>query len=74
MPIYEYECEECGNRIERLIRNAGDVPKACEKCKGRLRKALSSFSVSSTGPGAKHEPSAACSTCSSGSCPYSGGP
>ena len=73
MPIYEYECEKCGARIERLIRNANDVPKVCAKCRSKLRKALSSFSVPAAGPSPKHEPSAACSSCSSGSCPYSGG-
>lgn len=73
MPIYEYECEKCGNRMERLIRNDNDVPKMCEKCRGKVRKSLSAFSVSAAPSGPRHEPSAACSTCSSGSCPYSGG-
>ena len=72
MPIYEYECTKCGNRVEALIRNEKDVPAKCAKCGGKLRKALSSFSVS-TAVAPKHEPSAKCSTCTSGSCPYSGG-
>lgn len=73
MPIFEYECEKCGSRVERLVRNQDDVPRVCEKCKGKMKKALSTFSVASAGSAPAHEPSAACSTCSSGSCPYSGG-
>ncbi len=71
MPIYEYECAKCGTRVEALIRNDKDIPVKCAKCGGKLRKALSTFSVSA--PAApKHEPSAKCATCPSGGCPYSG--
>ena len=74
MPIYEYECSKCGVRVEVLIRNQGDVPVKCQKCGGKLAKAFSAFSVAATGgSGPGHEPSAACSSCPSGSCPYSGG-
>ena len=72
MPIYEYECTQCKRRVEALIRNKDDIPAKCDKCGGKLRKALSSFSVS-MGSAPKHEPSAKCSTCTSGACPYSGG-
>jgi putative FmdB family regulatory protein len=75
MPIYEYECAKCGARVERLIRNPADVPKACPSCGAKpLRKALSAFSVGAAVAGHPgHEPSAACASCPSGSCPYSGG-
>ena len=74
MPIFEYECGACGARVERLVRNAGDVPKVCTACGSRkLRKALSGFSVSVAAARPAHEPSAACGSCqSSGSCPYGG--
>jgi putative FmdB family regulatory protein len=73
MPIYEYECSKCGGRVEALIRNKADVPVKCVKCGGKLAKALSRFSVSAAGPAMPaHEPSAACSSCPSGACPYSG--
>ena len=72
MPIYEYECKKCGQRVEALIRNEKDVPATCAACGGKLHKALSTFSVSA--PAAPtHEPSAKCASCPSGSCPYSGG-
>lgn len=33
MPVYEYECEECGKVTEALRRMAeADEPIACEKC------------------------------------------
>ena len=53
MPIYEYECVKCAGRVEALIRNDQDVPKTCAKCGGKLKKALSGFSVSMapSGPG-----------------------
>lgn len=74
MPIYEYECSKCGTRVEALIRNRGDVPVKCKTCGGKLAKSLSTFSVSAAGTSMpSHEPSAACSSCPSGSCPYSGG-
>jgi putative FmdB family regulatory protein len=72
MPIYEYECEKCSGRVEALIRNDKDVPKTCVKCGGKLKKALSGFSVSMASSGPKHEPSAACASCPSSGCPHSG--
>ncbi len=73
MPIFEYECRECGGRVERLIRSENDAPRQCPTCGSKkLEKALSTFSVGAGG--GYHQPSPErCSTCSSGSCPYSGG-
>ena len=73
MPIFEYECGSCGGRLERLVRNAGDVPKICPACGSRkISKALSSFSVGAA-QAREHTPSAACSSCrASGACPYGG--
>ncbi len=72
MPIYEYECAQCGGRVEALIRNQKDIPAKCAQCGGKLRKALSTFSVSMA-TAAKHEPSAKCATCPSAGCPHRGG-
>ena len=42
MPLYEYECDACGNRFER-IRKLSDPPlTTCPACDGPLRKVLSS--------------------------------
>ena len=70
MPIYEFECAQCGARFEHLSRNAQDLPKACTGCGSKkIRKAFSAFSVASA---PRHAPSA-CASCPSDSCPMSGG-
>jgi len=41
MPIYEYRCKKCGERIE-LIQKMGEVARRkCEQCGGRLEKLVS---------------------------------
>ncbi len=47
MPIYEYRCEDCGQRFERLIRNVEDRSAlACPACGGgRLHTELSLFAT-----------------------------
>jgi len=33
MPIYEYKCQDCGSRFEKLIRRESDVPELeCPSC------------------------------------------
>ncbi|MDX6622344.1 MAG: Zinc ribbon domain [Solirubrobacterales bacterium] len=44
MPIYEFECEECGARFEELVA-ADAAPPACAACgSGRTRRLLSNVS------------------------------
>ncbi len=51
MPIYEYLCEDCGTKFEKLIRHlsAPDTEKAlCPKCgQGRLTPQVSTFAAMS---------------------------
>jgi putative FmdB family regulatory protein len=43
MPIYEFECEECGSRFEELV--SGEATVACPSCgASRTRRLLSSVS------------------------------
>ncbi len=35
MPIYEYECRECGHRVELLQGFDGRAPARCEQCGAR---------------------------------------
>ena len=43
MPIYEFECQECGTRFEELVAAGGSV--ACPSCgAARVRRLLSSVS------------------------------
>jgi putative FmdB family regulatory protein len=51
MPLYEYECESCGTRIERIQRFADPPLTTCEKCGGSLRKLLSSPAIQFKGSG-----------------------
>lgn len=51
MPLYEYECEQCAHRFER-IRKFSDPPlESCPKCDGRVRKLLSSPAIQFKGSG-----------------------
>jgi putative FmdB family regulatory protein len=47
MPIYEYLCEDCGTRFEKLVRNGVSV--ACPSCgEGHLKQELSVFAAHSS--------------------------
>lgn len=44
MPIYEYACEACGHRFEKLVR--GSPPERCPRCaEARLQRLVSGFAV-----------------------------
>ncbi|PWH18568.1 MAG: FmdB family transcriptional regulator [Ardenticatenia bacterium] len=47
MPIYEYVCQDCGERYEKLVRSGTDkVELICPRCGSRqARKALSLFGL-----------------------------
>ncbi len=40
MPVYEYECKECRNRVEVLQDIDEQGPKCCEKCGGELKRLM----------------------------------
>ncbi len=64
MPIFEYRCEECGERFEKMLRNRGQAPGPCPTCRGEnLKKMFSSFS-----PGSGQ----AAAGCDFGECPAAG--
>lgn len=52
MPLYEYECEACGERFE-VIRKFSDPPlEACKKCgRGPIRRLPSSPAIQFKGTG-----------------------
>lgn len=49
MPIYEFICEDCGTKFEKLVRRTQDSP-ACPQCgQAHLTTALSTFATYSNG-------------------------
>jgi len=51
MPIYEYECTECG-KVEEALQKFSDKPlRKCRHCSGKLHKIVShsSFQLKGTG-------------------------
>jgi putative FmdB family regulatory protein len=51
MPLYEYQCESCGHRFEK-IRKFSDPPlEKCPVCGGPVRKLLSSPAIKFKGTG-----------------------
>ncbi len=51
MPIYEYQCEKCGHRFEK-IQKFSDAPlETCEKCGGPVHKVQSAPAFQFKGTG-----------------------
>lgn len=52
MPLYEYECEACGNRFERIQKFSDPPVDVCPNCgKGPVKKLLSSPAIQFKGSG-----------------------
>ena len=51
MPIYEYDCQECGNRSEELQGLHASVLTVCKVCGGPLKKLISAPSFQFKGTG-----------------------
>ena len=51
MPIYEYDCKNCGDRFDKLVRNTAVATKVtCPACSsGEVKKRLSLFSSKMAG-------------------------
>ena len=66
MPIYEYSCESCGNKFEKLVRRTEDAMESgCPSCgKKHLQQEYSTFAArANSSPGASEMPS-----CGGGMC------
>ena len=51
MPVYEYQCEKCGHRVE-IIQKFSDPPLTeCPKCKGSLSKVFAPSALQFKGSG-----------------------
>lgn len=52
MPLYEYECDACNNRFERIQKFSDPPVETCPKCgKGPVRKLISSPAIQFKGSG-----------------------
>jgi putative FmdB family regulatory protein len=63
MPIYEYQCRDCGHRFE-ILQRLGQGPEglACPRCSAdQLEKQYSTF-ASNTGETARRSASPSCCT------------
>jgi putative FmdB family regulatory protein len=66
MPIYEYSCESCGNKFEKLVRRSEDAMESgCPSCgEKHLQQEYSTFAArANSSPGVSEMPS-----CPSGMC------
>ena len=51
MPLYEYQCESCGHRFERIQKFSDPPVDTCPQCGGAVRKLLSSPAIQFKGSG-----------------------
>ena len=66
MPLYEYECESCGDRFEKLVSvSKGSKGITCPGCKSKsVRKLMSACARVSSKDSSVGE----CPTCTTGTC------
>jgi putative FmdB family regulatory protein len=70
MPIYEYRCEDCGSKFEKLVRRQGDAVE-CPSCgKDHLKMELSTFAAHANGRPQSSAPMPG--GCPAGMCPTPG--
>ena len=51
MPLYEYVCEKCGQRIEVMQKMTDEPLKKCRNCRGKIEKVISRTSFRLKGSG-----------------------
>src|SRR5262245_31000968 len=51
MPLYEYECERCAHRFERIQKFSDPPVDICPKCGGAVHKLMSSPAIQFKGSG-----------------------
>jgi len=51
MPLYEYECEACAHRFERIQKYSDPPIETCPKCGAKVRKLISSPAIQFKGSG-----------------------
>jgi len=51
LPLYEYECQKCGARFERIQKFSDPLLRTCEKCGGELERLVSPSALHFKGSG-----------------------
>ena len=51
MPLYEYECDACGHRFEKIQKFSDPLEDTCPKCAGHVHKLVSSPAIQFKGSG-----------------------
>jgi putative FmdB family regulatory protein len=51
MPMYEYECDACGHRFEKIQKFSDPLEDTCPKCGGHVHKLMSSPAIQFKGSG-----------------------
>jgi putative FmdB family regulatory protein len=51
LPLYEYRCDRCGHRFEKIQKFDAEPETACPKCGGELRRPLTAPALQFKGAG-----------------------
>ena len=51
MPLYEYQCEACGHRFEKIVKFSDPPLEVCPVCGGKVQKQISSPAFAFKGTG-----------------------
>jgi putative FmdB family regulatory protein len=51
MPLYEYQCEKCGHRFEKIQKFSDKMMKKCPECGGKVEQMISAPAVQFKGSG-----------------------
>ncbi len=51
MPLYEYQCDACGHRFEKIQKFSDPLEDTCPKCGGHVHKLMSSPAIQFKGSG-----------------------
>jgi putative FmdB family regulatory protein len=51
MPLYEYQCQKCGHRFEKIQKFSDKIIKKCPECGGRVEQVISAPAVQFKGSG-----------------------
>ncbi len=69
MPIYEFQCQECGETFEELVLGGRVEGIRCRKCQSeKVRKLMSACGFKSEKGFVSSVSSGACSGCAGGTC------